>query len=414
MCIGYSLSGTAQIRISSPYSYYGLGELQNTRSAYRMSMGGIGNAVRIAGQINTENPASYTVADSNSFVFDLGVLSRFSQLKTNTSSQGFTNHTSLNYLLFGFPVARWCGVSAGLMPFSKTGYQVVIKDTIDNIGQVTQKFDGSGGVNQAYIGVAFKPFKNFSLGINVNYLFGSVNKNISVYTPDLSYSYNIRTKNDAFISSFYFNYGLQYQINLKKNYQLLLGTKFSLPMNITSKYSRLTERFTASGDIESIKDTIQNIPTQKGKIYIPLSIGGGFVFAQKNKWMVGVDFDWYNWKKFESYGLKDSINNSYVFKIGGEYTPKNSGVGKYWKRMSYRAGFHYGKTYVFLNNAKIDDLAASIGFGFPISRLKTMINFSVEAGKRGNISSNLIQETYINFTLGFSFREFWFYRPKLN
>jgi long-subunit fatty acid transport protein len=418
LIIFISISAKSQNRISSPYSYYGLGEIQLNHSGYIEGMGGIKNAVRNPAYINVGNPASYSAIDTNSFIFDLGVTSNSTQLKSNVVSQNYTNHTSLSYLLFGFPVARWCGLSLGILPYSKTGYKIITEDTIKNMAgpdnKVTEQFEGTGGINQAYLGAGFRIFKNFSLGVNVGYLFGTTYKTRSLYTPDQSYSYNIRTIDDIAVSSFYFNYGLQYQLNLKKKYDLIFGARFNLPMNLNAKRSQLAQRYTASGEIESVKDTTIDISDEKGKIYMPLLIGGGIAFSQKNKWLVGVDFDWQNWKKFKSFNVNDSVNNSFNIAAGGEIIPKYTSVGKYWKKISYRFGFHYGQTYLELNGAKINDYSFSIGLGFPISKIGTMINISAEAGKKGKIQTGLIQENYIKFTLGFSFREFWFYRPKLN
>ncbi len=377
-------------------------------------MGGLSTAIRNPGFINAANPASYSAFDTNSFVFNVGVTSNFTQLQSAVTTQQFTNHTSISYLMFGMPVTRWCGISLGLLPYSKTGYQTVVNDTLDNIGKTTEKFIGSGGVNQAFIGAGFRLFKGFSIGANLKYMFGNTNKYISVYTPDQSYSFNIRMKNDMQISSLYFNYGMQYQINLKKNYVLVLATKFALPMNLTAKNSQLVERFTASGEVESVKDTLIFTDSEKGKIYMPLAVGGGFTFAKRNNWMFGVDFDWQNWNKFKSFGYADSISNSYNISLGGEYTPKNTMVSKYWKKMKYSFGFHYGETYLDLGGSRINDLSVSLGFGFPISKIGSIISLAVEAGKKGSIQSNIIQENYVKMTLGFSFREFWFYRPKLN
>jgi len=405
---------TAQIRISSPYSYYGLGEIQNNQSVYNESMGGISSAVRNPGFVNISNPASYSAFDTNSFVFNVGVTSNFNQVQSNVTTQPFTNHTSVSYLLLGFPVARWCGVSLGLVPYSKTGYQTVVRDTIDNIGQVEEQFNGTGGINQAYIGTAFRFFKHLSVGVNVGYLFGTTDKTLSIYTPDISYSYDIRSINNFRVSSVYLNYGLQYQLNIKKKYSLVLGTKFSLPMKLSATRNLLIERFTASGTVESIKDTLSNIADESGKIDMPLAIGGGFTFGKKNNWLFGVDFDWQNWKNFKNFGTSYSINNSYNISAGGEIIPRYTIASKYWKKMSYNFGFHYGQSYLDIRNTRINDFSVSVGLGFPISKLKSMISLALEAGKKGTIQDNLIQENYVKLTVGFSFREFWFFRPKLN
>jgi hypothetical protein len=66
--------------ISSPYSRFGLGKLQNSNQAFNMSMGGIGYGIRNSSIINFSNPASYNCADTLSFVFETGVYSNFSSL----------------------------------------------------------------------------------------------------------------------------------------------------------------------------------------------------------------------------------------------------------------------------------------------------------------------------------------------
>lgn len=408
-----SFSVTAQIRISSPYSRYGLGEMNVTQSTYSAGMGGIGLGLRHPTFINANNPASYTAFDSNSFVFDLGLVSKSTQLKSNISTQDYTNYTTLNHLFFGFPITRWCGVSLGIMPFSKTGYKVNFSDTLTNVGKVLEEFTGSGGVNKVFLGVAFKPFSGFSIGLNLNYFFGTIFKDRSVYLPDDAYSYSIRVKNDISVSGINIDYGMQYQLNLKKNYTLIVGTKFNLPMNVGAKRTLVAERFTKSGEIESIKDTLMYFDSERGKIKMPFGIGGGFTFSKKNIWMLGADLEWQNWKNFRNFGATDSINNSLSVSLGGEYIPSYLSPTGYWKKMSYRLGFRYSQNYLELRNTKINDFSATIGLGFPIRKIKTILNVAFEAGTKGSVSQNLLQENYFRVILGISFRDFWFYRPKL-
>ncbi len=412
----FSNLSPAQIQISSPYSRYGLGELQSNHSVYSSGMGGISFALRNPGYININNPASYTSFDTNSFTLDVGVISNFTQLRTIDETQGFSNHTSLGHVLLGFPITKWCGLSFGLIPFSKTGYRIGMTDsTFENSNiTITDTFSGNGGLNQAYIGAAFKLFKNFSAGFNFGYLFGDISKYRSVFIPDDPYSYNIRIKNDIEVGSIYLNYGLQYNKNFKNNYSLVLGTRFNLPINISAKHTQLCERYSGSGNSISIKDTILNIDDEKGKIYMPLTVGGGFTFTKKNVWLVGADFDWQNWKKFKSFGEADSIGNSFIISFGGEYTPQHNAITGYYKKMTYRAGFHYSQSYYEIRGIKINDFAVSIGLGFPIRKTRTTLNLAIEAGKKGTINNDMLQENYIRLVCGISFREFWFFRPKLN
>ncbi|HOH84196.1 MAG TPA: hypothetical protein PLI16_06235, partial [Bacteroidales bacterium] len=294
LALAISNFSTAQIRISSPYSRYGLGDLQTSHSTYAAAMGGLSAALRHPNYINVNNPASYTSFDTNSFVLDVGIASTFNQVKTNMVTQGFTNHTSIGHVLFGFPATRWCGISFGILPYSKSGYQVKTSDTIINSDETfTESFKGSGGVNQAYIGVAFKPFKNFSFGANLGYLFGTIDKIVAIERPDDIFSFNTRVTDNEQVGGLYLNYGLQYQILLKKKHMLSLGTKFNLPMNVGARQTMLAERY--SGLLEedniSIKDTLLNVDGEKGKLHMPLIISGGFTLLINNTWLAGADFE---------------------------------------------------------------------------------------------------------------------------
>ncbi len=57
----------------SPYSMYGLGELQTQGTVKSRSMGGVGVASRSGAEINLLNPASYSAAIQKSSLFNYGM-----------------------------------------------------------------------------------------------------------------------------------------------------------------------------------------------------------------------------------------------------------------------------------------------------------------------------------------------------
>jgi len=68
------LSGYAQNNnTTSPYSRYGLGDLDHYSFGRSAAMGGASLGSRHSLQINSANPASYTANDSLSFLFDFGI-----------------------------------------------------------------------------------------------------------------------------------------------------------------------------------------------------------------------------------------------------------------------------------------------------------------------------------------------------
>ena len=75
-------TATAQVKISSPYSIFGIGNLYGVSSQMNMAIGGAATAFSSPYFINPVNPASYMAFDSNSFVFDGAFNLRSGTLKT--------------------------------------------------------------------------------------------------------------------------------------------------------------------------------------------------------------------------------------------------------------------------------------------------------------------------------------------
>lgn len=82
--------------------------------------------------------------------------------------------------------------------------------------------------------------------------------------------------------------------------------------------------------------------------------------------------------------------------------------------MQYRVGGHFEQTYLQLKNSQLTDYGVSLGFGFPMKRVATTIQFAVEAGRRGTVSNNLVELNYVKCTLGFTLNDRWFIKPKFD
>jgi len=98
--------------------------------------------------------------------------------------------------------------------------------------------------------------------------------------------------------------------------------------------------------------------------------------------------------------------------LGGEYTPDNSSVSKYMKKIHYRFGVRYSKTYLQLKNNQLNDYGISFGLGLPLRRSKKNINLGFEIGQRGTTNQNLIKENYGRIIINFAIYERWFFKRK--
>jgi hypothetical protein len=402
---------SAQTIITSPYSRFGIGDISRNNNAWNFAMGGTSISTRSPYHINIMNPASYTAFDSSSFIFEGGVIFNVVQLKTDIEATSRT-YGSVAYLNFGFPITKWWKTSIGLMPYSNVGYNVLFDDVIPNVGRINRLYVGSGGINRLLWGNGFKLSKNFSIGINSSYLFGSMIREASSIFPDSVYFINFRESYYVNVSGFYFDYGIQYTGKLKKGVRVNAGAIFSTNTSIGARTDVLATTYFLSNGTEYTKDTLLAEPGIKGIINIPYMYGFGLSFEKPDKWLAGADFRWQNWKDFTAFGINDSLVNSYYVCAGAEFVPDIGNYNNYFKRIRYRIGLRYNNTYLFLRNKHLNEYAASIGFGLPIRGLKTGINLSAEFATRGTTQSNLIKETSFNFVIGFSIYERWFVKRK--
>src|ERR1035437_6520920 len=164
----------SQAIVNSPYSRYGLGDLQPGNYASNIAIGGISNALQndttAPFNINSANPAS--LASTRLTIFDFGLMSNMTQLETD-SKKFQNNRTGFSYASLAFPVAKWWGTCIGLRPYSSVGYKIYDQRVQDSIGTVHYSYTGQGGINQVFWGNGFR-IKNLYLGANVSYLFGNL------------------------------------------------------------------------------------------------------------------------------------------------------------------------------------------------------------------------------------------------
>lgn len=411
MMQGFTLLG--QIQINSPYTRYGLGNLvENGMDPRITAMGGLYYGFRANNLINTANPASYGAFDSVSFVFDAGIFGMLTKLQTNNlSDQG--SYISLSHLTFGFPVTHWWKTSLGILPFSFVGYDIYNTDEVEDIGNVMYLYQGSGGLNQLYWGNAFNIGKKLSIGFNLKYMFGSIVRSRGIAFPDSVEMKNTYLRGSLRPSDFYGEIGIQYKTKVSKDLFLVIGGVFGPQVDINTKASYLATTY--FGDINSVQiyyDTIDVRLNEKGSFTLPVRTGAGITVGKEGKWIAGVDFLWQNWENYTYFGQSDSLANRWNIAAGGEYTPNYRSIGSYMQKVSYRAGFHYGKTPMNLYGKHLDEIGISFGLGLPIKKSKSTVNLSVNFGKTGTTQNNLIQENFIRFTIGVNAFEIWFLKSK--
>lgn len=401
----------AQSDASSPYSRFGLGVVkQNNVNTVQQGMGGIGNALFGGSMLNTSNPAAYAAIDSLSFLFDAGFYVKTVTYHTNRMSEQGSN-ASFDYANLGFFITKWWKTGLGITPFSTKEYESTI--TGNDPVSYAEKFIGEGGLNQVYWANGFNIANKLYLGVNSSYLFGTIADETTIYFPDSTYMTHGRRTTGTRISNFKFDFGAIYTINLKNNSTLSIGATYSLPMNFNSKrnvYVRSIKSYSTAS--ETPIDTLVYRMGEKVTVKYPQGFGIGVTYRKGDRIMVGMDFNWDNWKNFSFAGSNDSLQNSWNIAIGGSYKPKSTTVSGYMKRVTYRAGFHYDQTYLRIYDKSINKFGVTLGLGLPMPRSLSSFNLALEVGRMGTTENNLVKETYFNISMGISLHEVWFVKRK--
>lgn len=407
-----AFSSMAQIRIASPYSRFGIGDLADNNNAWNLSMGQTTYAIRSPYHINYGNPASYTAFDSLSFVFEGGFNADIVQLSSNAQTVT-RNYASLGYVLFGMPITKWWRTSFGLVPFSDVGYNVMNLEYYPGIGYVERVYRGAGGINKFYWGNGFKLWKSLSIGFNFSYLFGNMERESLIIFPDSLNFMNVDVKNNVTMNDIYFNYGIQYHGQLKNNLHLTAGAVVAFESKMSAQTDYLVNTFLSSASgIDYPKDTLEYLEGYKGKIIIPLTLGGGIGLEKTDKWLFSVDYRWANWEKFTAFDLTDSLVNSQQISAGAEFLPNINSYSNYFKRIRYRIGFMFNNTYLKLRGKQLNEYAVTVGLGLPLRGVRTAVDLSAQIGIRGTTEADLIRETYVRFIIGFNIYERWFIKRK--
>ncbi|MFM7016929.1 MAG: hypothetical protein ACKOX3_11450, partial [Bacteroidota bacterium] len=329
-------------------------------------------------------------------------------------------NADLNALAMAFPIVKnRVGLSFGIIPFSSTGYNIVSSDKIDSlntISDISYIFKGSGGYTKYYLGAGIKITKSFSFGLNANYLFGNV---INQRKEEFSNSilFNTNYQSELALSDFYFEGGFNWRHPIKNDKAITIGVTGSPSQKVAGNRNLLWLNYKkgATG-FDVIKDTVYLSLDNKGEVILPANFGIGICVSKLNKWNYGADFKMQNWSEFQSFGVKDSLKNSFSFNLGGSLIPSNQLSSGYFKRMEYRFGTYFNKSYLNLKNGQdLNDFGVCFGVGLPLKRsFQSKVNCSLQIGKRGTLSDNLVREQYIRFSIGLTFNEVWFQKKKFD
>lgn len=398
---------------ASPYSFYGIGDMRFKGTVDTRAMAGIG-ILPDSIHINLQNPA--LLSEIKLTTFTIGTTFSAIKFKTNTLNEK-AQRSTIDYLALAIPLGK-LGISFGLMPFSSVGYNIEKSNT----NQFVQ-YIGSGNINKVFLGAGYAINKKWNVGLEMNYHFGiTENKTLSNVPNTILYLTRETNKNE--LGALSINLGTQYKTKIKK-YNFISSFTFSpqtnFKVNNTRELARIIKVNAQTPEIET--GVFQTLPSLQDKTAIGSKITFGSGIGELKKWFVGFENTFQAANMFPNkyasqltnFGILESHKASNKIAIGGYYIPEYSSFSNYFKRITYRSGIRHENTGLVINGNALKDTAFTLGFGLPLGTNSfSNFNLGFEVGKRGNKNSGLIQENYMNVSIGLSLNDKWFTKRKID
>ena len=406
----------------SPYSIYGIGEISKQGTAYNKSMGGVGIASRNKRYINYLNPAAVTARDTLSFMADFGL----SQKNTAFAQDGIKsakNTFNVYDFVMSFPIYKSSAFMVGITPFSDVGYDFSSVETdptiIGNTGNIAYDSFGTGSVYQIFASAGATFWKRFSVGAEVLFLFGNIDKVTNMNFEDASYR-SLNSGHDLTVRGVTGKFGLQYEQKLSSDISMIFGATYRMKSKMrgySTEYKYAVQSSvsdTLRYNVGVLKDEGLNFGDELG---LGLSLKGG------EKWSAEFDYLRSDWRNsgidrasgFSSVGksvFSSSVSQS--FRAGFEIVPNRNDIRYYLRRCAYRAGVYYDQSYYKLDGHDVNTVGVTLGVTLPVFRWYNGISLGVDMGQRASQKNNMISERYAMFVIGFNIHDIWFQKPRYN
>ena len=406
----------------SPYSVFGLGELEKEGSAYNKSMGGTGIATRNRRFINYTNPAAVTARDTLAFMADFG-LEQKNTIYRQGDLRSANNTFNIHNFVMTFPIYRSSAFMVGLAPFSDVGYDFSSveerQDIIGNTGNISYDSRGTGSVYQLFVGAGVTFWKRLSLGAEYLYYFGNIDRITRMDYLNTSYR-SVRTGNELAIRGSTGKFGLQYEQKLGGNVSMIVGATYRMSAKMDG-YSTNYRYATQSSVVDTLTHRVDTLAY--GNLCFGDEIGVGISVKGGDKWHAEFNYLRSGWDKsgmdnapgFSAIGdSKFSTTTSQSYRLGFEFVPNRNDIRYYMKRCAYRAGVYYDQAYYKLDGNNINSMGITLGMTLPVFRWYNGLTIGLDMGQKASTRHGMVRERYAKIAVGFNIHDIWFQKTRYN
>ncbi len=401
----------AQSGSVSPYSSAGLGERNFNGTQATRHMGGL-DVFTDSIHANLNNPASYGFLKVTTY--SLGIHYRNTNLASLTESAN-ADDASLDYLAVSIPAGKF-GFGFGILPYSSVGYRIETLDSATEGQNTLNRYEGEGGINQAFLSVGLPLTSFFSIGVSAQYNFGNLFYRTGQFIEGVDTGTLLT--NQSSISGLNYQYSAQVNIPIKRKYLLQGMYVYQPEAFLNSQNDRIFYTQSLSNDtvvdFEEIDLNTQGLRETEIETSQTTKIGLGF--GENKKWFLGIQHNLTKSANFtNNFFSRSTISyrDATQWTVGGFYIPDYASFTSFWERVVYRFGFRTEQMSLIIKNLPITETGISFGIGLPLGSLSNA-NIGFEVIQRGAKQSGLIQETLVAMRIGLSLNDIWFIKRKYN
>jgi len=388
----------AQNSTSSPFSIFGIGEIEMRDFGRTTGLGSVGIGLQSENFLNRRNPAGISGIDTLRFILDVSAAVKLSEFFTS-ANKGRTVDFNFKSLAVGVRLSKRWTSSVGLCPYSNVGYQLNRQQQSEGISDpVNNVYSGSGGFNKFYWTNAYELFRGFSLGVTSSFIFGNITQNAEEDIFTFKDTYNV--------SKMYFDFGAQYSHWFGKHTNVIIGGIYGYESKMSIECREIISSY-------NMIEKNQRKPDLKS--YIPESYGAGFSILRNKKdmeWVFAADYQFKKWSVDPLKHKRFSYADSHIYSAGLQLTPNKSRPEKYIHVMRFMMGACYYQSYLKVNGYQVNDYSVSLGVGLPfysqVRNTLSYVNVAVNVGESGTGQRGGISERYVLFSVNLSLIERWF------
>lgn len=384
--------------MNSPYSIYGVGDMDTKPYNRTSGMGGTGIAVRSSYYIIDNNPAAIAGLYRSFYIIDAAATAKIVSYKGSPIDAENSNNKDLWIKRLSFAVKindHWAS-NIGFRQFSNVNYKFYGTKPVEGSARnYLTYFEGDGGLNEYYWTNAVSLGKHLSIGLKSSIIAGGLNQTETIAAGDLSSS--IATRVQDYLGKPRFQLGSIYATELGKKWNLSIGGLYAPSVKMDAERTiTVSEAGTTVMEDEFIKSN---------RFSLPDTYGAGIALKRNNKTTFAADYTYEDWSSLKIKDQGWQLISSHRVSAGIEFSRKARFMNQIVEKRFFQLGGFYNSSSLQVSNQPIREFGVTAGLGGIIGN-GLLYTLSLEAGSRGTTQQKLIKENFVQINFSFSFRDF--------